>query len=84
MDDVGAWHTVAGIIGAIGNKWGGASGVCWGVKILPLRIIQGAGHGTYGTYRIAITPWIYFMLNQTVAPGGRGPTIPGVVLATVC
>ena len=38
LDDVGHGTHVAGIIGAFGRNAEGGSGVCWQVKILPLRI----------------------------------------------
>ena len=34
---------VAGIIGAQGNNTTGVSGVCWGVRILPIRVITDTG-----------------------------------------
>ena len=34
---------IAGIIGAVGNNGTGISGVCWNVKILPLRIADTSG-----------------------------------------
>ena len=54
MDDVGHGTHVAGIVGAIGNNTIGGTGVCWNVKILPLRIIKRQGSGTYGTYSAAV------------------------------
>lgn len=54
MDDVGHGTHVAGIIGAVGNNAMGTSGVCWNVKILPLRIIKKQGNATHGTYSTAL------------------------------
>ncbi|MBE2284091.1 MAG: S8 family serine peptidase [Prosthecobacter sp.] len=66
MDDVGHGTHVAGIIGAVGNNATGASGVCWGVKILPLRIIKAVSGGTFGTYSAAIGAMDYIRtLNNT-------------------
>ena len=59
MDDVGHGTHVAGIIGSVGNNAAGACGVCWGVKILPLRIIKKMGTGTYGTYSTAVAALDY-------------------------
>jgi len=68
MDDVGHGTHVAGIIGAIGNNATGATGVCWGVKILPLRIIKAVSGGTYGTYSAAIGALDYI---RTLNTSGR-------------
>ena len=54
MDDVGHGTHVAGIIGAAANNGAGVAGVCWGVKLLPLRIIKRMDQGTYGTYSFAV------------------------------
>ncbi|MBE2284093.1 MAG: S8 family serine peptidase [Prosthecobacter sp.] len=66
QDDVGHGTHVAGLIGAVGNNAGGAdgnakaaAGVCWGVRILPLRIIKALGTGTYGTYSAAVAAMDY-------------------------
>jgi alpha-tubulin suppressor-like RCC1 family protein/subtilisin family serine protease len=72
QDDVGHGTHVAGIIGAVGNNAGGAdgnvkaaTGVCWGVRILPIRIIKALGTGTYGTYSAAVAAMDYIrMLNS--------------------
>lgn len=58
-DDVGHGTHVAGIIGSAGNNASGACGVCWSVKILPLRIIKKMGTGTYGTYSTAVAALDY-------------------------
>ena len=59
MDDSGHGTHVAGIIGAVGNNALGVSGVCWNVKLLPLRIIKKYGAGTYGTYSTAVAALNY-------------------------
>jgi len=68
MDDVGHGTHVAGIIGAVGNNATGATGVCWGGKILPLRIIKAVSGGTYGTYSAAIGALDYI---RTLNTSGR-------------
>ncbi|HBJ85307.1 MAG TPA: hypothetical protein DDZ88_15810 [Verrucomicrobiales bacterium] len=68
MDDVGHGTHVAGVVGAVGNNTEGASGVCWGVKILPLRIIKALNGGTYGTYSAAIAALDYI---RTLNTSGR-------------
>jgi alpha-tubulin suppressor-like RCC1 family protein/subtilisin family serine protease len=68
MDDSGHGTHVAGIIGAVGNNALGVSGVCWGVKILPLRIIKKVGTGTYGTYSTALGALDYI---KTLNRNGR-------------
>jgi len=37
---------VAGIIGAVGNNAVGGTGICWGVKIMPVRVLGSTGSGT--------------------------------------
>ncbi len=68
MDDVGHGTHVAGIIGAVGNNTQGVSGVCWKVKILPLRIIKKFVSGTYGTYSTALGALNYL---KTLNRNGR-------------
>ncbi len=66
MDDVGHGTHVAGIIGATGNNSLGVTGVCWKVKLLPLRIIKKLGAGTYGVYSDAVAALAYITkLNAT-------------------
>jgi hypothetical protein len=82
MDDVGHGTHVAGIIGAAGNNNLGVTGVCWGVKLLPLRIIKKVSTGTYGTYSDAVAAMEYIRtLNSSTSRrvavanhswGGRG------------
>ncbi|MCX6854846.1 MAG: S8 family serine peptidase [Verrucomicrobia bacterium] len=65
MDDVGHGTHVAGIIGALGNNGLGVAGVCWQVKILPIRIIRKTTAGTFGTYSAAVPAMIYIkQLNR--------------------
>jgi alpha-tubulin suppressor-like RCC1 family protein len=65
MDDVGHGTHVAGIIGAIGNNGLGVTGLCWQVKILPVRIIRKTPAGTFGTYSAAVPAMNYIkQLNQ--------------------
>lgn len=45
-DDNGHGTHVAGIIGSIGNNGRGVAGVCWQVKILPIKVLNSAGKGT--------------------------------------
>ena len=40
MDDMGHGTYVAGIIGAVGNNGIGSAGVCWNVRIMPLKIFN--------------------------------------------
>jgi alpha-tubulin suppressor-like RCC1 family protein len=67
MDDVGHGTHVAGIIGALGNNATGVTGVCWGVKMLPLRIIKKLGLGTYGLYSDAIGAMEYIRTLNNVS-----------------
>lgn len=59
MDDVGHGTHVAGIVGAVGNNAMGGTGLCWSVKLLPLRIIRKLAGGTYGVYSHAVAAMVY-------------------------
>lgn len=66
VDDVGHGTHVAGIIGAVGNNGLGVTGLCWQVKILPVRIIRKTSAGTFGTYSAAVPAMNYIkQLNRS-------------------
>ena len=46
MDDQGHGSHVSGTIGAVGNNGVGVVGVCWNVKIVPLKFLSASGSGT--------------------------------------
>ena len=46
---------VAGIIGAVGNNGVGTSGVCWSVKILPVKVVDRNGAGNMAQIASGIT-----------------------------
>lgn len=47
-DDNGHGTHVAGIAGAVGNNGQGVAGVCWQVRILPLKTLNAVGDGSVG------------------------------------
>jgi len=47
MDDNGHGTAVAGIIGAKGNNNKGIAGVTWNSKIMPIKVIDTDGYGSY-------------------------------------
>jgi subtilisin family serine protease len=53
-DDNGHGTHVAGTIGAVGNNGLGVAGVCWRVKILPVKGLNSAGSGDNATLAAAI------------------------------
>lgn len=56
------WHgtAVSGIIGAVGNNEEGISGVCWNVKIMPLKIFRNGYNET---------SWIIHAIDYAIANG---------------
>ena len=46
-DDNGHGTAIAGVIGAIGNNSQGIAGVDWQSKLMPLKVVDGDGIGTY-------------------------------------
>jgi len=46
-DDNGHGTAIAGVIGAIGNNNQGIAGVNWQSKLMPLKVVDGDGIGTY-------------------------------------
>jgi hypothetical protein len=47
MDQYGHGTHVAGIIGAVGNNQTGVTGIMWRSRILPVRVLNQNGEGTY-------------------------------------
>lgn len=45
-DNHGHGTHVAGTIGAVGNNATGATGVCWGVKLMAVKVLDATGSGT--------------------------------------
>lgn len=54
-DDHGHGTHVAGIIGAVGNNNIGISGVCWNVKLVPIKVLDSGGYGDFDDIAAAIT-----------------------------
>jgi subtilisin family serine protease len=46
LDDHGHGTVCAGIIGALGNNGTAVAGVCWAVRIMPLKALDATGNGT--------------------------------------
>ncbi|GGQ66139.1 S8 family serine peptidase [Couchioplanes azureus] len=46
-DDHGHGTMTAGVIAASGNNGAGAAGICWFCKILPVKVLNSDGYGTY-------------------------------------
>lgn len=54
-DDHGHGTACAGIAAAAGNNGVGIAGVAWGVKILPVKVLNASGAGTYTQIASGIT-----------------------------
>lgn len=47
QDDHGHGTHVAGIVGAIGNNGVGVAGVLWRCRLMPVKVLNSSGNGTY-------------------------------------
>ncbi len=54
IDDNGHGTEMAGIIGATTNNNLGVSGICWNCKILPVKVLDKNGVGTYSAIALGI------------------------------
>jgi subtilisin family serine protease len=54
-DDNGHGTHVAGIIGAATNNAAGIAGLCWGCNILPVKVLNASGSGSYSAIASGIT-----------------------------
>ncbi len=54
-DDYGHGTHVAGIAAAVGNNGNGIAGVAWGCEIMPVKVLNSSGSGTYTQIASGIT-----------------------------
>lgn len=54
QDDNGHGTHVAGISAAASNNGVGVAGVCWNCKIMPLKVLQSSGRGSYSDIAAAV------------------------------
>lgn len=69
---------VAGIIGARGNNNRGTSGVCWQIKMLPLRVLNESGIGNLASVSSAIIHAVDSgakVINMSLAAYGTTPAM---------
>ena len=59
-DDNGHGTMTAGVIAAAGNNGTGIAGICWACKILPVKVLDAAGSGSYS----AIAEGIRYAADQ--------------------
>jgi subtilisin family serine protease len=54
LDDAGHGTKVAGVIAAVGNNSSGVAGVAWSAKILPVKVLNSVGAGTFANAAIGL------------------------------
>jgi len=67
---------VAGTIGAVGNNGVGGTGICWGVKIMPVRVLGSTGSGTTASVVAGIDYAVANgakVINMSLGGGGGAP-----------
>lgn len=64
-DDSGHGTHVAGTIGAVGNNGIGVAGVCWNVRILPLKVLGANGRGNF-SYMIRAIDYVADMKRRGI------------------
>ena len=73
-DDYGHGTHVAGIIGAVGNNSEGVTGVCWNVKIMAIKFLDGGGNGNTDDAIASIDYAVAMGANITNNSWGGGPS----------
>ena len=63
-DDNNHGSHCAGTIGADGNNNIGVAGVCWQAKLVPIKVLESSGQGTYSDIARAV----YYLANDTEVP----------------
>ncbi len=54
LDDFGHGTQVAGVVAAVGNNNAGVTGVAWNAKILPVKILDNSGNGTFADAALGV------------------------------
>lgn len=81
-DDEGHGTLVAGVVAGHGNNGIGMAGGCWACKILPVKVLDATGHGSYS----AIANGIYYaadhgaqVINLSLGGTGADPILGDAV-----
>jgi subtilisin family serine protease len=81
-DDDGHGTAVAGVAGAAGDNGVGIAGMCWKCRIMPVKVLNGKGHGTHSNVAAGIvwaTDHGANVINLSIAARGASAVLASAV-----